>query len=226
MDRESPIFGKLYQFSQNVGMMAMPVHQYLLASDPPIMFATGTASQAEWILPRIDRILGGKPLKYLFISHMESDECGGYMLFHKKYPKISVICSSFTAKEMQGFGYKGRIIFGDSANGINDGELALRFYKYPSEVHLQNGVLCLDRGSGVFYSSDLFFRGMSDGKIQEDTWDRVLTTVDRHFMPSREKYGELLKELEGADPRFIASGHGSCILCGGRRIGACGCGGS
>ncbi|WP_201013790.1 hypothetical protein [Candidatus Methanomethylophilus sp. 1R26] len=120
MDRESPIFGKLYQFSQNVGMMAMPVHQYLLASDPPIMFATGTASQAEWILPRIDRILGGKPLKYLFISHMESDECGGYMLFHKKYPKISVICSSFTAKEMQGFGYKGRIIVGDSANGIND----------------------------------------------------------------------------------------------------------
>ncbi|MCH3978643.1 MAG: hypothetical protein LKE35_06715 [Candidatus Methanomethylophilus sp.] len=131
---------------------------------------------------------------------MESDECGGYMLFHKKYPKISVICSSFTAKEMQGFGYKGRIIVGDSANGINDGELALRFYKYPSEVHLQNGVLCLDRGSGVFYSSDLFFRGMSDGKIQEDTWDRVLTTVDRHFMPSREKYGGTPEGARGRRP--------------------------
>ena len=213
MDRESPIFGKLYQFSQNVGMMAMPVHQYLLASDPPIMFATGTASQAEWILPRIDRILGGKPLKYLFISHMESDECGGYMLFHKKYPKISVICSSFTAKEMQGFGYKGRIIVGDSANGINDGELALRFYKYPSEVHLQNGVLCLDRGSGVFYSSDLFFStGNTAGKVRKVSWDDAINDFGEARIPEPRR-NALKASLKSVSPLFVAAGHGVCLDC-------------
>jgi flavorubredoxin len=193
--------------------MSMPVHQYLLATEPAVMFATGTASQAAWILPRIEQILGGRPLKYLFVSHMESDECGGYLLFQRKYPKITIICSSFTAHELQGFGYRGRIIVGDPANGINDGELALRFYRYPSEVHLQNGILVLDRGSGVLYSSDLFFRDVTEGKVVEGTWEKAMSAIDRHYMPSDEKLGELVEDLEGADPRFVAAGHGSCLLC-------------
>ena len=53
------IYGDLYQFSEMSGRMNMPVHQYLLATEPAIMFSTGTSSQAEWILPQIETILGG-----------------------------------------------------------------------------------------------------------------------------------------------------------------------
>ena len=61
-----PIFGKLYQFSQYIPRMDFTIHQYLLA--------TGTVQQAERSLPEIEEILGGRPLDYIFVSHMESDE--------------------------------------------------------------------------------------------------------------------------------------------------------
>ena len=46
--------------------MDFTIHQYLLA--------TGTVQQAERSLPEIEEILGGRPLDYIFVSHMESDE--------------------------------------------------------------------------------------------------------------------------------------------------------
>ena len=208
-----PIFGSLYQFSEISGRMSMPVHQYLLAADPAIMFSTGTASQAEWILPQIETVLGGRPLKYLFVSHMESDECGGYRIFQKKYPKIVIITSSFTARELVGFGYKGNITVCDGNHPLVDGQLSLKFFDYPSEVHLQNGILALDRGSGVLYSSDLFARDTSSGKVKSAEWVDILSKADVSLIPDDKKRIALLEELRNAAPRFVASGHGVCIKC-------------
>ncbi len=191
----------------------MPVHQYLLAADPAIMFSTGTASQAEWILPQIETVLGGRPLKYLFVSHMESDECGGYRIFQKKYPKIVIITSSFTARELVGFGYKGNITVCDGNRPLVDGQLSLKFFDYPSEVHLQNGILAMDRGSGVLYSSDLFARDTSSGKVKSAEWADVLSTADIALIPDDKKRMALLEELVNEAPKFVASGHGVCIKC-------------
>lgn len=211
-----PIYGKLYQFSEMSGRMSMPVHQYLLATDPAIMFATGTASQADWILPQVETILGGRPLKYLLVSHMESDECGGYRLFQRKYPKMQIIASPFTARELQGFGHRGRIIIGDDTGSINDGELSLKFIRYPSEVHLQYGILCLDRGSGVFYSSDLFFHDIKqEGAVIEADWKKEISGIYDSLIPNEKMHANLLKDLEDISPRFVATGHGSCIRCSG-----------
>ncbi|WP_400219982.1 oxygen-binding di-iron domain-containing protein [Methanomethylophilus alvi] len=207
------IYGDLYQFSEMSGRMNMPVHQYLLATEPAIMFSTGTSSQAEWILPQIETILGGRPLKYLFISHMESDECGGYRIFQKKYPKIVIITSPFSARELAGFGYKGRVIVGNEGKPLIDGQLSLSFFDYPSEVHLQNGILVMDRGSGVFYSSDLFARDTSDGRVKDGRWTDVLQNIDTVLIPDEKKRLSLMKDLEHADPRFVASGHGVCVRC-------------
>ena len=61
--------------------MDFTIHQYLLATEPSILFATGTVQQAERSLPEIEEILGGRPLDYIFVSHMESDEYGGIRIF-------------------------------------------------------------------------------------------------------------------------------------------------
>lgn len=208
-----PVYGNLYQFSEMSGRMNMPVHQYLLAADPAIMFSTGTSSQAEWILPQIEAILGGRPLKYLFISHMESDECGGYRIFQKKYPKLVIITSPFTARELAGFGYRGKVVTGDENRPLVDGQLSLKFFVYPSEVHLQNGILVMDRGSGIFYSSDLFARDTSDGRVRDGRWEDILHNIDTVLMPDERKRQALMKDLGAADPKFVASGHGVCVRC-------------
>ena len=70
----------LYQFSVYIPPMDFTIHQYLYAADPAILFAAGTVQQAKSILPDIQKILGDRPLKYIFVSHMESDEAGGVEL--------------------------------------------------------------------------------------------------------------------------------------------------
>ena len=47
------ITDKLYQFSIYIPPIDFTIHQYLLDTDPAILFATGTAQQAKAILPDI-----------------------------------------------------------------------------------------------------------------------------------------------------------------------------
>ena len=56
------------QFSMYIPPMDFTIHQYLLATDPAILFAAGTAQQVAAVLPEIREILGDKPLKYMFRS--------------------------------------------------------------------------------------------------------------------------------------------------------------
>ncbi|MCQ2070046.1 MAG: flavoprotein [archaeon] len=211
-----PLYGQLYQFSEVMGRMSLPVHQYLLATEPSVMFATGTSTQADWILPQIELLLEGRPLSYLVISHMESDECGGYRQFHKKYPKMTILCSQFTANELKGFGYKGRITIVDENSSVNEGQIALRFLRYPAEVHLRDGILCTDTRSGVVYSSDLMYHHMSDNrKVIEDSWENEVGSIGPSQIPDDVRRQRLVDDLSKISPKFIATGHGSCVKCTG-----------
>ena len=75
------IYPSLYQFSITIPGMGFTIHQYLLNIEAPVLFATGTTQQAKTVLPEIKELLGGKRLAYIFVSHMESDECGGLPVF-------------------------------------------------------------------------------------------------------------------------------------------------
>ena len=152
------IHENLYLFSIYIPPMDFTIHQYLLASDPAILFATGTAQQAKEILPQIQNILGGRELKYIFISHMESDEEGGIFVFRQAYPGVIVICGSLAAHELPGWGYDGAVEIKSGRDELNDGGLSLSFVDYPSEVHDQNGIICFEKKSGIAYSADLLLR--------------------------------------------------------------------
>lgn len=206
--------GNLHQFTEMVGQMSLPMHQYLLASDPAIMFATGSYDQAEWILPAIGDILGDRPLKYLFLSHFESDECGGISLFRRKYPKITVVCSGFMARELPGFGYRGRVVVGEEGSGFSDGDLSLKFFRYPAEVHLRDGLLCCEMNSGVFYSSDLMFHQMrGEEKTVDGSWAEEVASIDSGRIPDEVRRERLKRDLLGISPSFVAVGHGACVRC-------------
>lgn len=208
------IEGRLYQFTELTGKMSMPMHQYLLASDPAIMFATGNYSQAEWILPEISHILGDRPLKYLFLSHFESDECGGLELFLKKYPKLVTVCSSFTANELPGFGYRGKVVVCDELHGFSDGEISMRFFRYPAEVHLRDGLLAFEENSGVFYSSDVIYRdGVTLGKSVDSQWQKEVEGIDSARIPDDIRRDRLKSGLMNVSPKVIATGHGPVIRC-------------
>lgn len=209
-----PIYKNLYQFTTYISPLDFTIHQYLLATDPAILFATGTAASAKVNLPKIKEILGEQKLQYIFISHLESDECGGLAVFHEAYPEVKVICSRLGARELPGYDYQGALIAVDEHEKISDGELSLRIFDYPAEVHLQNGIVGYEENSGIFYSSDLMFRyGNGEGKIIQGKWSEEVGAID-HTRVSQE---QLLKKMQSAlltiTPQLIAVGHGFCVEC-------------
>ncbi len=208
-----PVYGKLHQFTDLGGQMSLPVNQYLLSTTPSVMFATGNHGQAEWILPQIKSILGSRPLDYLFVSHMEADECGGIALFLKKYPHVKILCSSFTASEIRGYGYNADITVVDEGKDVQTGDIHLKFFRYPSEVHLYDGMLVLEANSGIFYSSDLMFHHISHGeKVINSDWATEVENIDANCIADDARRERLKKDLRSIMPKFIAAGHGSCSL--------------
>lgn len=203
---------KLYQMTTYIQPMDFTIHQYLLATNPAILFATGTYEDAKKNLPFIKEILDGWELKYIFVSHLESDECGGLSVFLSEYPEVTVLCSSLCGRELPGYGYKGDIKVCHVDEDLIDGELELQFIDYPSEVHLQNGLLCFEKNSGLFYSSDLMQQyGHGAGQFIQSHWKQEVEKIDLNRVPN-EKYLHILKKkLLQINPQYIAVGHGFCI---------------
>lgn len=204
----------LYQFSTYIPPMDFTIHQYLLASDPAILFAAGTAQQAGATLPDIKKVLGDEPLKYVLVSHMESDEAAGVFALREAYPGLVVVCGGLAARELPGFGYPGEVRAVSGGQELQDGDLDLRFFDYPAEVHGQDGVLCLERSSGVFYSADLFLRfGNGVGKTIGASWRDEVAAIDEQRVPDAGQRKAMQDSLLEAQPAFVAVGHGFCIRC-------------
>lgn len=206
------IIHDLYQFSTYIPPIDFTIHEYLLASDPAILFATGTFDKAKEIIPEIQKILGSRPLKYVFISHMESDEAGGLSAIKEAWPDITVLCGHLCARELPGYGYQGKIKAFKGGEELRNGDLDLEFLDYPSEVHLQNGLLAFERNSGIFYSSDLFLRfGNGTGKTLETSWEKEVNEIPEERVPNEKARVTLKKELLKIKPEYVAVGHGTVL---------------
>ncbi|MEE1274749.1 MAG: MBL fold metallo-hydrolase [Olegusella sp.] len=208
------IADNLYQFSMYIPPMDFTIHQYLLATDPAILFAAGTAQQAAAVLPEIREILGERPLKYVFVSHMETDEAGGVFVIRKAYPDVQVICGNLAARELPGWGYEGATVAKAGGETLQDGQLDLVFFDYPAEVHDQNGILALERNSGILYSADLFLRfGNGVGQTIKASWPDEVNAIDKQRIPVKAQREKVQAALRAVSPKLVAVGHGFCLDC-------------
>lgn len=206
------IYKELYQFTDVLEPIKLSMHQYLLLTNEPVLVQTGVVSQAQSTLPKLKELLGGKELKYILISHFESDECGGLSLVLKEYPNAIAVCSETTARQLMGFG----ITFNVKVKKPNDifigDEFEFQAIAYPSEMHMWEGLLFFERKRGVLFSSDLMFgMGETHGQIIERSWDDALKLSGADTLPNEEMRNKLISDLKLLNPKFVASGHGHCI---------------
>ncbi|MEF4748756.1 hypothetical protein U9Y44_13480 [Escherichia coli] len=75
------IIKDLYQFTEVMEPIKLSMHQYLLMTNEPVLIQTGAVSQAQTTIPKLQELLGERKIKYILISHFESDECGVYRAF-------------------------------------------------------------------------------------------------------------------------------------------------
>lgn len=202
----------LYQFSTYIPPIDLSFHQYLLAADEPILFHTGDVRQAAALIPQLKEALNGKPLKYIFVSHFESDECGGLSIILDSFPEAETICSEVTARQLGGFGYKNEVIIKKPGERLHSGSYQLEFISYPSEMHLWEGLLVMENQRGIFFSSDLMIRrGEAIGTIVDSDWNTEINNIRPDQVSDPERLGQMQKALAQLNPRLIAVGHGPCL---------------
>jgi flavorubredoxin len=208
----SNIYENLYQFSSYVPPIDLTFHQYLLLANESILVHTGNMQQAKSLVPKLKDILNDKTLKYIFISHFESDECGGLSEILKHFPEAKPICSEVTARQLSGFGITNDVIIKNPGEKLTTDDYELEFLSYLSEMHLWEGLLLIENKSGVFFSSDLMFRlGEAGGKVIEGNWKDEVDSIASHQVPDPDKRLELQQTLSKLNPKFIATGHGPCV---------------
>lgn len=205
----------LYQLTYVMEPIKLSMHQYLLLSDEPILVQTGSAAHAKSTLPQIGQLLDGRPLTYILVSHFESDECGGLSLVLESYPQAVVLCSEVTARQLTGFGITDRFRIMKPGETLGGEGFELACISYPSEMHMWEGLLFIEKKRGIFFSSDLMFAtGENHGQVVQKSWEDAVRSSGADLLPATGLRGKLIEDLLSLDTRFVASGHGPCIRIG------------
>jgi flavorubredoxin len=206
------IYSDLYQFTEVMEPIKLSMHLYLLLTDEPILVQTGAVSQTKATLPELKQLLGDRPLKYILVSHFESDECGGLSLVLKEYPEVVTICSEVTARQLMGFGITYNLQIKKPGDTFSGNDFDFEIINYPSEMHMWEGILFMEKKRGIFFSSDLMFgMGENHGQVIENSWEEAIKASGAERLPNLELQKKLTDDLKTLNPKFVASGHGPCI---------------
>ncbi len=206
------IYNGLHQFTEYLEPVNLSLHQYLLLTEEPALIHTGTVNNAQNIVAQIKQLLGEKPLKYMLVSHFESDECGCIAALVKEFPGVTTVCSETTARQLYGFGITYNIAIKKPGDKLIGKDYEFEFISYPSEMHLWDGLLFVENKRKIFFSSDLMFSfGNIHGKTIESNWEAAIETSGVDWIPGDKQREKLIKDLKEISPKFIATGHGPCI---------------
>lgn len=206
------ILPNLYQFTDFIEPIKLSMHQYLLLTEEPVLVQTGAVPQAKATIPKLKQLLGERSLKYILVSHFESDECGGLSCVLEAYPQAVTICSEVTARQLMGFGITNNFQIKKPGDTLVGNDFEFQAIGYPSEMHMWEGLLFLEKKNGIFFSSDLMFgMGVTHGQVIEMKWEDAINTSGAENLPNPDHREKLIGDLRTLSPEFVASGHGPCI---------------
>ncbi len=184
-------------------------NQYLLEGSRPLLVHAGDGELAGHLAERLAPVLRGRPLSYIFVSHFESDECGGLAFWLEKFPAAVAVCSEVTARQLRGFGITDNAAVKRPGEILETDSFALEFVGYPSEMHLWEGLLAFDRRRRLLFSADLFIRrGVANPATLPLRWEDEIGRMSPQQVPSPEAREALQRDLAKLPVDFVAPGHG------------------
>ncbi len=209
---EYRVMDNIYLFNSYIDAIDLSFNQFLVLTPIPMLIHTGTKDRTEVLLPKIKEILGSRPLEYVFISHFESDECGGLALLKNYYPEIKAVCSQVTARQLMGFGISSNIAVVNPQDKMKIGDSLFEFISYPSEMHLWEGLMAFETQQEILYSSDIFTRtGKIDKPIVDSKIYEEIQNVNLQKVPSQEALERLKKDISALQIKYLMPGHGPCL---------------
>ena len=206
------VFDDLHLFSSYIEFIDLTFNQYLMLGKEPLLIHTGSKVQAVEMLPELKALLGDRPLSYIFISHFESDECGGLRFLLDYFPQAKPICSQITARQLVGFGLVNDVITKAPGDIMENSDFRLKFISYPSEMHLWEGLMVFEEKRELLFSSDLFIRrGMLNEPIVNSSLEEEIQRILPEQIPSPGALKTLQRNLKNTPVKYIVPGHGPCL---------------
>jgi flavorubredoxin len=206
------ILENVYKFNHSIPNATINFNQYLVLGKKTLLAHTGNVIMVKNLIPELKKLLGNKSLDYIFVSHFESDECGGINFITEAFPEAEVICSSTTNMQFKGFGFNTKTLVKKPEEVLEVEDLTLKFIKYPSEMHLWEGILAIDTSRNILFSSDLFIHwdAMKEKALHSNI-EAEINNVTLQQIPSPEALEEIKNTLSALDIKYIACGHGPYI---------------
>ena len=191
---------------------------YVLLDEKTVLFDTADWSVGRQFIENVKAVLGGRPLDYMVINHVEPDHAASIEEILLRWPEVKIITTPKAVIILRQFGFP---IETEQITEVKEGDTwcfgthTVTFVNAPM-VHWPEAMVTFDLTNGVLFSADAFgsFRSL-DGKLFADEHNFPVEWIDdarRYYTNIVGKYGPqvmaLLKKAGGLDIKYICPLHG------------------
>lgn len=211
----------LFRITTFVEPFNIQFSQFLMRDDQPLLFHTGPRALFQEVKSAVASLIDPRTLRWIGISHFESDECATVPEWQQLAPQSEVVCSVV-----------GKMVSVDDclalrpAKGMVDGEILetgryrFRFLATPHVPHCWEAGLLFEEAERTLLCSDLFHQdGDVEPMTQSDVIGRCRETLVGYqrgplanYVPYCSLTEATLNRLAALQPKRLATMHGSVYV--------------
>ena len=219
-DYDTDLFEAIWPLPRGVSYNA-----YLIDDEKVALMDTVKAGFTSGLLDTLNRHLGGRPVDYLVINHMEPDHSGAVAILRRMCPDMRIVGNAKTAGFLKEFyGITEGVHEVADGDTLELGRHKLEFHLTPM-VHWPETMMTYDRPDKVLFSGDAFGGfGALPGGIFDDEVDTAnfMDETLRYFSNIIGKYcrttQKAIAKLADLDIGIVAPTHGPVWRAEPRRI--------
>jgi len=203
------------------GAGAFTFNQYLIVDESPLLFHTGPRQMFPLVREAIAAIMPLESLRYIGLSHFESDECGALNSLLAVAPRAAPICSTIAAMvSVNDFADRPPRSLSDGEE-LALGRHVLQWFDTPHLPHSWECGLMFEQHTRTFFCGDLFTQGGATGAPL--TRSDILGPSEAFrgpmdYFAHGPNTGATLERLAQMQPATLACMHGSAWAGNGAKL--------
>ena len=188
-------------------------NSYVILDEKVAVMDTADPRVTDQWLSNLEKVLAGRTVDYLVVSHMEPDHAGSIKVFLEKYPDVTVVGNAKTfpmmAQFMDATLFENRKLIVKEGDTLELGSHTLTFVMAPM-VHWPEVMVEYESTEKVLFSADGF--GKFGALDCDEPW---IDEARRYYLNIVGKYGAsvqgLLKKAAALDIQTICPLHGPIL---------------
>ena len=187
-------------------------NQYLVVDEQPLLFHTGPRRLFPLVREAIGRVMPVERLRYVGLSHFESDECGAINEFLALAPRAEPLCGQIAALvSVNDYADRPACALADRET-LSLGAHEIRWFDAPHTPHGWDCGLMIDTATRTFFCGDLFTQGGADHPALTES---DILGPSEQFRKQMDYYAhapdtaKILARLAAERPETLACMHGS-----------------